>query len=84
VQLIVSAGKAFLGALIGAIAAMCVTNLFTSHVILPWAAVGIALGVALASSIRSWRSLSSTSSAVLVGVLAAAGYAFGAWFSAHP
>lgn len=80
-KLLTAFGLSFLCALAAILAVMLAADLFGSHNLKPAAAVGISAGIGLASTIRTWKGLSTHTFAVLVGILAALGSATGGWLS---
>lgn len=80
-KVLIRFGASFLCALAAVSLAMLTFTLFDSHAFKPFVAVGIAIGIGLASAIRVRKELSTNAFAVLVGILAALGSAAGGWLS---
>jgi hypothetical protein len=78
----VSAGTALTGALVAVLVAMLLSHLLNLGFQL-WVATCIAVSCALGIGLKAHWQLSRGSSAMLVGVLAGAGYVVGTLLSAH-
>ena len=82
-QLLLTAGKSFLGTLVGILVATLATHLFGLGPFRPWMAFCIAASTALAVSAKVHWQLSQGAGAALIGLFVGVGAVAGLWLSAQ-
>lgn len=80
-KILMSFVSSFFVALATIFIVMGVFTLFEPHALKPWAAIGMAAGIATANAIRTWKTPSLHVFAALVGCLVALGDMVGTWLS---